>query len=158
VRNIRRLVAHEDLCVRLAQAAHPASGRPLFGTYRDLACFAAMLGFEQGRKPDLTDQPLELFVDSRIFERSETAVDVAYLIALADAKRVEALADTLEAEEEAISNFERYAAGGLAILQEWLDAEPSDPDGEKAVLTALAKGGYLATPENLDDALRNVVF
>lgn len=157
MRNIRRLVDHNDICTKLGQVSHPATGTALFGTYRELACFAAMLGFEQGRTKDL-EGPVELFVDGRIFERSETAVDVAYLIALADSKSPDALQNTEKAEEELAKTFERYAAGGLEILKEWLAAEPSDPDGDKAVLTALNKGGYLNRAETLDDALAHVVF
>ena len=157
MRNIRRLQSHEELCNKLGQISHPATGAALFGTYRELACFAAMLGFEQGRSREL-DGPAELFVDGRIFERSEAAVDIAYLIVLAATKNPDALEGTPEADEELAKIFERFAAGGLDILQEWLDAEPSDPDGEKAVLTALSKGGYLARAETLGDARANLSF
>lgn len=157
MRSIRRLKEHADLCIKLGQTSHPVTNAALFRTYRDLACFVAMLGFEQGRVREL-DGPTDLFVDGRIFEGSETAVDVLYLIGIASTKSTEALNDDAGAEEQLVKAFERFAAGGLDIVAEWMHAEPSDPHGDKAVLTALRRGGYLDRVDTAEDALSRVVF
>lgn len=98
MRNIRRMTEHTDLCIKLGQLSHPTTGTPLFRSFRELSCFAAMLGFEQGKKRELTG-PTELFVDARVFERSETAVNIAYLVTLAATGRSEVLLDTAAADE-----------------------------------------------------------
>lgn len=157
MRNIRRLAAHDDLCRQLGQTAHPKTGTPLFRTFRELACFAAMLGFEQGR-PKKLDGPTDLFVDARIFESSETAVDVVYLLGLAATKDPDVLLDTDAARDKLSALFEEYAAGGLEILAEWLAAEPSDPNGDLAVLTAIKRGGYLDDAKTVEDALGQIDF
>lgn len=157
MRNIRRLVEHGDLCRRLAQVSHESTGIPLFRTFRELSCFAAVLGLAQRRERAL-DGPTELFVDARVFESSETAVDVAYIVGLAATEDPDVLLDSAKGDEVLAETFERYAAGGLAILQEWLDAEPSDAAGDKAVLTALRKGGYLERFETAADAVSRVTF
>ncbi|KTS25896.1 hypothetical protein NS228_23835 [Methylobacterium indicum] len=157
MRSIRRLKEHADLCIKLGQSSHPATGAALYRTYRELSCFVAMLGFEQGRERDL-DGPTELFVDGRIFEGSETAVDVLYLIGIASMKSTSVLDDTEEAEEKLVKAFERFVAGGLDIVAEWMAAEPSDTNGDKAVLTALRRGGYLERIQTAEDALARVVF
>ncbi|MCG5248415.1 hypothetical protein [Methylorubrum extorquens] len=157
MRNVRRLKEHADLCIKLGQTSHPATNSALFRTYRELSCFVAMLGFEQGREREL-DGPTELFVDGRIFEGSETAVDVLYLIGIASTQSTEALGDDRDAEEKLVKTFERFAAGGLDIVAEWMALEPSDAHGDKAVLTALKRGGYLERVETAEDALAHVVF
>lgn len=157
MRNVRRMAEHGELCVKLGQLSHPTSGTPLFRSFRELSCFAAMLGYEQGRQRDLTGA-LELFVDGRVFERSETAVDIGYLVTLASTMKPEVLLDTAEADETMAATFEKLAAGGLDILAEWIAAEPSDPNGDKAVLTALSKGGYLNRSASAEDALADVTF
>lgn len=157
MRSIRRLKEHGELTVRLAQASHPATNAALFRTFRELSCFVAMLGFEQGRQREL-EGPTELFVDARIFEGSETAVDVLYLIGIASMKTTNVLNDDEAAEDKLVKAFEKFAAGGLDIVAEWIAAEPSDPHGDKAVLTALRRGGYLEQVESAEDALTRVVF
>lgn len=157
MRNVKRLTIHGELCKRLGQLSHPATGSPLFRTFRELSCFAAMLGYEQGRRRVL-DGPTELLVDGRIFEGSETALDVAYLLGLAESVDPDVLADNSESSEKLALIFEELTAGGLDILGEWLEAEPSDPNGDRAVLTALNNGGYLDRAEAAGDAIENVVF
>lgn len=157
MRSIRRMTEHSDLCIKLGQLSHPTTGTPLFRSFRELSCFAAMLGFEQGKQRELTG-PTELFVDARVFERSETAVDIAYLVTLAATGKPEVLLDTAVADETLAKTFEELAAGGLDILTQWIEAEPSDPNGDKAVLTALSKGGYLNRSANAEDALADVTF
>ena len=68
-----------------------------------------MLGFEQGKKRELTG-PTELFVDARVFERSETAVDIAYLVTLAATGGSEVLLDTAAADETLAKTFEELCA------------------------------------------------
>jgi dnd system-associated protein 4 len=157
VRNIRRLVAHTAISEQLARATHPLTGNSIFGTYRELACFAALLGFDQDRRIEL-DGPTDLLVDGRILENSDQAQDIVYLLGLAATKEQDILRVDGEHPERLVALFEQHVAGGLQILAEWLRDEPSDPHGDRAVLSALRRGGYLNEELPADVAIDRVVF
>lgn len=157
MRNIRRLNSHADICDLLARSAHPRTGTSIFPTYRDLACFAALLGFEQGKLMKL-DGPTDLLVDGRIMANSDLAADLVYLLGLAATRGQDILRDDGDYPEALATLFEEYVAGGLQILKDWVRAEPSDPHGDRAVLTALKKGGYLDDAPSGEDAIDRVVF
>lgn len=157
MRNIRRLDRHRDVCDQLAKATHPRTGNSIFPTYRELACFAALLAFEQGKVVKL-DGPSDVLVDGRIFGRSDQAEDVAYLLGLAATRSAEILREDDEQPEKLALLFEEYVAGGLEILQGWIRDEPSDAYGDRAVLTALRRGGYLEDDQSADEAIDLVTF
>lgn len=154
MRAIRRSERFEDMVRQLAEANHPDAGRPIFPTMRELMCFAAILGFENERKKPLEDSTKE--IDGRTFESHDKALDLIYLLALADAKNAEVLRD--ESEDSAIAIFEQYAEGGFDILLGWLREKPEDPFGDKAILAALDAHGFLQQPRNVDDAAPDVSF
>lgn len=157
MRTIRRLSSHRDLCDQLAKTPHPQTGNSIFPTYRELACFAALLGFEQNRQCKL-EGATEIFVDGRIFAGSDQALDIAYLLALAATREQDILQDDEEQEERLSVIFEEYLAGGLDILSEWLRDHPSDTNGDRAVLSALRREGYLDDSQAVETALDRVVF
>ena len=64
-----------------------------------------------------------------------------FLIGLAETKDVDCLRE--ENEDSLVSLFEEYADGGLEVLAEWLKETPSDPAGDRAILEALKRYGYL---------------
>ncbi|MDG7001118.1 MAG: hypothetical protein JRN15_18645 [Nitrososphaerota archaeon] len=133
-----------------------ANNQPIFATKRDLLCFAAVLGFDREKKGPIEAKAVE-FVDSRPFENSQEAMNLMYLIGLAVTKDVDSLRE--ENEEKLVEIFEQYADGGLSILQEWLAETPSDPHGDRAILEALKKHGYLSTTgEPAEDVVADVEF
>ncbi|PSH04046.1 MAG: DNA phosphorothioation-associated protein 4 [Acidobacteria bacterium] len=141
MRTIRRAKSVANVVARLADAQHPTTRQPIFGTFRDLLCFAAALGFEESRRVPL-GKDTDDFVDRRPLENSDSTIDLMYLLALATTRNVDILRD--ESEEEVSLIFEEYANGGLEILAEWLKEKPEDINGEKAILKALCERNYLA--------------
>ncbi len=140
MRSIRRPERHEDLVRRLAEEPHPKSKRALFPTMRDLLCFAAVVGYEEGVRTPLGSGATKE-IDGRIFENSPPAVDLIYLLALADTKNADILQDSRE--DEMVRIFEEYAATGLGVIESWTKETPNDSDGDQAILQAMRKGGYL---------------
>jgi dnd system-associated protein 4 len=155
MRNVRRNLSHEVLVKLLAEKAHPKTQRSIFPTMRELQCFAAALGFQENRRKPLEGKAAE--IDGRIFENSELATDLVYLIALAGAGDVNILQP--EREDEAVSVFEEFANGGLEILSEWLAANSGDIDGDQAVFEGLTRCGLLGNSKpSVAGALADVKF
>ena len=155
MRGIRRPAEFEEMVRRLAEEPHPACGKAIFATMRELVCFAAALGFQVKRRVPIDGPTNE--IDARIFERSETAMDLLYLIALSEEKQSDVLMP--DREEQATRIFEEYVAGGLAEIREWTLARPEDQYGDQALLTGLLKSGLLkASDPEVDDVLSQVHF
>ncbi|MCK1630255.1 hypothetical protein [Bradyrhizobium sp. 162] len=157
MQNIRRLARHAEICELLARATHPHTGNSIFGTFRELACFAALLGFERDRKVVL-DGPTELLVDARIFERNDQALDMLYLVGLAATRDRNILKNDEANSDRLVSEFERYVAGGLEILKEWLNDDPADENGDRAILSGLHRAGLLKAEPPAADVINRVVF
>lgn len=153
MRGVKRSAIHEPMVRRLTETATP-SNRPVFPTIRELMCFAAVLGYEQGLKKPLQGETFE--VDGRNFGNYQPAVDTLYLIALAGERNADILRD--ESENEMVSIFEQYAEGGFEILAGWLREKPDDEIGDRAILAALAKEGYLGAPRPVDSVMPDVKF
>lgn len=150
MRNIKRNENHEDLVRQLTEATD--AGRPVFPTMRELMCFAAVLGYENKKRMKLGNKTHD--IDARIWERSQQAMDLVYLIALVDQQDGEILRD--EREDDALGIFEEYANGGLDVLAGWMKEKPDDLNGDRAILAALSSYGFLSDPSvvggNLSDA------
>ena len=155
--SIRRLDRHDDLVERLGAQAHPKTGASIFPTFRELACFAALLGFELDRRASM-DGPTGLLVDGRIFAGNDQALDILYLLGLASTRDQDVLLDHVDQETRLVAEFERLVNGGLDVLAEWLAAEPTDAYGDRAILAALVRGGFLADAERSDVSLDDVTF
>jgi dnd system-associated protein 4 len=140
MRSIRSDEKFEEMIRNLS---HPVTGKPIFPTMRDLICFAAVLGFEHEKRVELNGKTFEV-VGGRIFEGSSLAMDLLYLVSLANEKS----ADILREEEPMLKIFEEYAQGGLEILQGWLREKPEDTNGDKAILEALHKYNFLAVRDD----------
>lgn len=155
MRSIRRPEVYEETVRKLAEQSHPGSGKSMFGTMRELVCFAAALGFEARRRLPLAGATNE--IDARIFERSDAALDLLYLIALSEEKKTEVLLP--EQEELAVRIFEEYVAGGLALIDEWMKGRPDDEHGDQAMLAGLQASGLLKAPEpKVDDVISDIRF
>jgi dnd system-associated protein 4 len=155
MRNVRRALSHEVLVKMLAEKPHPKTQKSIFPTMRELLCFAAALGFQENRRKSIDGKTAE--IDGRIFENSETATDLVYLVALAGVADVNILQP--DREEEAVAVFEEYANGGLEILSEWMAADAGDIDGDHALLRGFVQGGMLGNAiPSVDTAMTEVKF
>ena len=148
--NINRSRIHEDTVQRLAMLKLPGADRTLFPTIRELLCFAALLGYSEGRRIPL-DRTVGLEdVSYQQFERGD-AEDLIYLIALAETKDPDVLRDGEESRCAEI--FEEYANGGLQILRHALLQSGGEyPDRD--ILELLLKSGYLDVEETEPDVSR----
>ncbi len=156
MRTIKRNSAFDQTVRRLADAPHPTTKQPIFPTFRDLLCFAAILGFETGTQLTL-DSKSDDFVDGRVFGKDDLSMDLLYLIALAEKRDVDILRD--DNEDTMIQIFEQYANGGLQILTDWLREHPEDPHGDQALLAALLSKGFLQNENKpLHDVAAEVTF
>lgn len=136
------------------ETADGIGARPVFPTMRELMCFAAALGYENGRKMPLTKDTNE--IDARIWERSQEAMDLLYLIALVGENDGEILRE--DRIDDAVGIFEEYANGGFAVLTQWLKEKPDDLNGDKAILAALSKYGFLGDDSTPKGVLGDVDF
>lgn len=141
--NINRSRIHEDIVQRLAMIKLPGTDRTLFPTIRELLCFAALLGYSEGRRVPLDRSEGTEDVSYQQFERRD-AEDLIFLIALADSKDPEILKDGEEGRCAEI--FEEYANGGLQVLRDaMLRSGGEYPDRD--ILELLKKRGYLTVEE-----------
>lgn len=154
MRSVKRSEKHEEMVRRLAEQAHPAAGRSIFPTMRELMCFAATLGFEHDKRRALEGKTQE--IDARIFQGNQQAVDLLYLVALAGTKDADILRE--DREDDAVSVFEEYANGGFEVLRGWLAEKADDLNGDRAILAALAKYGYLSDPDVTGGDASEVTF
>lgn len=142
MRTLRYSKQYEAVVKQLGGTAHPLTRQPLFLTYRELACFAAMVGYESNSVRKVEAGESDDFVDGRIFSNHEPAVDLMYLIALASSRDMNILRD--DNEDRMVTIFEEFANGGLQLLADWLREKPDDVHGDKAVLAALYRDGFLS--------------
>lgn len=148
--NINRSKNYEDLVQRLAMLKLPDAERTLFPTIRELLCFAALLGYSEGRRLPLDLTAGTEDVSYQQFERGD-AEDLIYLIALAETKDPDVLKDGKEGRCAHI--FEEYANGGLQILHDTMLRSGGEyPDRD--ILELLLKSGYLNIEDTEPDVSR----
>lgn len=157
MRIFRHNSSHNDLVELLyGTPLKKANDQPIFVTKRDLLCFAAVLGFEVKRRGEIRAKATD-FVDGRPFENSQEAMNLLYLVGLAETKDVDCLREAKE--EDLVTIFEEYADGGLDTLQEWLRETPSDSHGDRAIIEALKAHGFLTIPgESAESVVAEVEF
>lgn len=137
--NINRSRQYEDVVQLLSSQKLPGSDRTLFPTIRELLCFAALLGYSEGRRVPLDKSKGVEDVSYQQFERGD-AEDLIYLIALADSRDPEILKDGEEGRCAEI--FEEYANGGLGILKD-LILRTGGENPNREILELLRAKGYL---------------
>ena len=151
--NINRSRVHEDMVQSLAMEKMGDAERTLFPTIRELLCFAALLGFSEGRRVPLDRTEGVEDVSYQQFERGD-AEDLIYLLALAETKDPNVLKDGNESECAQI--FEEYANGGFEVIKDVLLKSGGEyPD--KEIMAYLREKGYLLEDEN-DADLTKVSF
>lgn len=157
MRNVRRSARHEALVRQLAEDSHPQFKRSIFPTMRELLCFAAVVGFNEGKQTPLPDETKE--IDWRTFENSQQALDLIYLIALASGRDVNMLQPQSDRENQLVSIFEGFAATGLDVIERWRSEKPDDVYGDQAILTALHRHGFLGeAPVSIEKVIGDIQF
>ncbi len=150
-RSINRSKDHAGIIETLMKKS-PDTGVQVFPTIKHLQCFAALLGFDQNRREKLDRSNIEN-IEWHTFENTKHEYYI-YLIALAETKDIAILrqdihnAESTVKGEDMVRIFEEYANGGFEIIRSWLDKNPSDPFGDKAILLAMEKLGFLKKEEN----------
>jgi dnd system-associated protein 4 len=145
--NIHRSKIHEDMVQRLAMSKLQGAERTLFPTIRELLCFAALLGYSEGRRTPLDRDAGTEDVSYQQFERGD-AEDLIYLLALAETKDPEILKDGEESRCAEI--FEEYANGGLYILRDKMIQSGGEfPDRD--IMELLLSSGYLNVEDSEPD-------
>lgn len=154
MRSVYRSKKHANLITILTDK-NPNIGVAAFPTIKALQCFAAMLGFEQGRRVPLEKGDSEN-IEWHTFN-NDGYTEYIYLIGLAETRSLGVLrydvetSDTGGFSEDMVKIFEEYANGGFQILQTWLDKSPGDPYGAKALIAGIQRAGHLSAAENKED-------
>ena len=146
MRSINRSKKHNNL-INILTTKDPKTGVQAFPTIKALQCYAAVIGFDQGRR-----DPLEKGDNDNIewhTFNNDGYTEYIYLIALAESQNIgvlrydEEIGDPKGFEEDMVKIFEEYSNGGFNIIQSWLDKTPGDPYGAKAIIAGLQRVGYL---------------
>ena len=154
MRSIYRSKKHANL-VSILTAKDPNTGVAAFPTIKALQCYAAMVGFDQGRREALDRADTEN-IEWHTFNNDGYS-EYIYLIALAKTRNLGVLrydvenSDTGGFSEDMVKIFEEYANGGFQVLQSWLDKSPGDPYGAKALIAGLQRAGHLTARENKEN-------
>lgn len=146
MRSIYRSKKHSAL-INMLTSKNPNTGVAAFPTIKALQCYAAVLGFEEKRREPFNKDEREN-IEWHTFN-NDGYTDYIYMIALAETQSLGVLrydvdnSDQNGFGEDMVKIFEEYANGGFYILQTWLDKNPGDPYGAKAIISGLQKSGYL---------------
>jgi dnd system-associated protein 4 len=152
--NINRSRVYEDLVQKLGVQKIPGTDRSLFPTIREVLCFAALLGFSEKRRAPLDKDAGVEDIAGAQFEREGPAIDLVFMIALAETQDVELLKD--DSERRCAEIFEEYANGGLAIIKDHLLQSGGEyPD--RAIMAMLKERGYLPATQPEPD-LSSIAF
>tara|TARA_B100001175_G_C19183934_1_gene483415 strand:- start:102 stop:578 length:477 start_codon:yes stop_codon:yes gene_type:complete len=147
LRNINRSDEHEEFVQKLAIRNHSIKKSSIFPTIKDLLCFAATLGFSEGKRVPLSSEHKKHDIQRQIFI-DDGKINLIFLIALSELKDVNILRD--DNEVDIIEIFEEYANGGLEIMKSWELDVPDDGNGDKAIVNGLIKNKYLSINQEED--------
>jgi dnd system-associated protein 4 len=152
MRGLKRSEKFEDLVRKLAVEEHPLTRKSIFATIRELMCFAAVLGFQNETRKSV--QSSTKIVEGDIIANSQQALDLIYLLALAETQD----SDILQNEDEMLQIFEEYAEGGFETLDLWLKERSEDPLGNEAILVAFSKYELLENEVDAETAIGEISF
>lgn len=104
----------------------------IFRFNKDLMLFAAMVGFSEGRSKPVSSNGIQITLGTYSSDQKDGYI---YLLALLQSKDIKSLKS--ENLPEAIKSFEGYCNIGLEIIQNWLEENPSDPDGIDTIMSKI---------------------
>lgn len=154
MRALRRSERFESVCKQLVEEKTERGKREVFPTFRELVTFAAAIGFDQGRSLAIDGPSKE--IESRILENHPPTMDMIDLIALAETKDTMILLDGRE--NDRLEIFERYANGGLEVLDEWMRGSRDLWNADQMVISCLRDEGYLPDPSRPEVIRKNISF
>lgn len=147
MKSIYRSKTHADT-IKILTKKNLETDMAVFPTIKALQCFAAVVGFDNKRRVELDRRNVEN-IEWHTFESTQHTHYI-YLIALAETNDLNILKnkdDPSDSEPSEGDNmfviFEEYANGGFEIIQSWLNKTPGDPYGNRALLVAMEKAGYM---------------
>ena len=146
MRSIYRSKEHAETIRKLTER-NPETHVAVFPTIKALQCFAAVIGFDQKRRKKLDRSNVEN-IEWHTFENTNHTHYI-YLIALAETNDLNVLkydvenSDDFDVGANMVEIFEEYANGGFDIITGWLAKNPGDPFGNKAILAAMEKAGFM---------------
>lgn len=120
------------------------------GAFREiwrLLFFAAMVGYKNGRREPLSSTQTGEGIRQDSFANNPVWLGTVYLLGLVETGGTDVLRATEDSEDERIKIFEEYANGGLAILNEELEASSGNLD---ALLTFIQSQVQSSTPKTPD--------
>jgi len=137
----------EHLVEKLVSKKPDAADRPLFLYNKDLMVFAAMLGYNEGRKGNVGKDPIKIDLETYASDEKDGYI---YLLALLETQDTTILKD--DRLKDAIKIFEHYCNGGLELLDIWYNENPQDLDGVETLLNAMIEQfeDYLTDPSLAD--------
>jgi dnd system-associated protein 4 len=147
LKDVRRCQEFDDLYNKLGSreykwpTGHRPEGAPVFGTIRDLLCFAAFLGFHLGRREPLEGHQTEV-IPEEVFSKNEDALECVRMVALAEFKDQSIFEE--ERVDEMVQIFEEYAHGGMRVVQRYVLDLPTDIMGADAVIEGLRRDGLIS--------------
>ena len=150
MRDIRRPDKAEPLVELLTSARRGEDGQATFDTIMDLLIFAAGIGFSFEAREAVPSASKG--IPYLIFERNQKDGYI-YVLALAATDNPEVL--TAEKADFAVEIFEEYAAGGLDLIQRWLNENPTDVTGVQTLMSHLV--GKLKSAESLVETRPNPI-
>lgn len=151
--NVYRSKQHEPMVQRLGHQHLNNMKSSIFPTFRELMCFAALLGFSESRRIKLDEKYEKIGIENVVWE-NHPAQDIIFLIALAESKDPNILRDGHETE--CVKIFEEYANGGFEVIQDAL-LTGGDEFPEKDIIQMLLDQKYLKL-DTQGNELGGVVF
>lgn len=128
-----------------------SGGVKVFPNYMELFLFAAMVGYEGGKREELDPKSRDIEIKDHTFSKNDGLV---YLLALNEKEDGEILRDNNEAECWRI--VEEYANGGFGLIEEWLVDSPSDTDGVNTVLRKIKEQAIRISKTDLEKINPNI--
>jgi len=161
MRSIYRSKKHVSLINKLREK-DTRTGVAVFPTVKALQCYAAVLGFDRDRRESFDRKETDN-IEWHTFQ-NDGYTQYIFLIALAASDTMNVLEYDIEesfsspATDDMVKIFEEYAHGGFNILQTWIDKEPGELFGTKAIMNGLLKHGYLNKDSVLDSEFQDPEF
>lgn len=134
LRQVMRRRHFERIYEMLAKPTSDRSPR-VFGTIKELLCFAAFLGFAQDRRVPFEKSDILDDIQEQIFAKDDDALRAILLIGLAHAGTIDIFHP--DRTDELVRAFEEYANGGMEIIAQWIDDHPTDLSGHDAIIRGL---------------------
>lgn len=143
---MRRILREKDYEEKVVKAL-TSGDNPIFKEIWRLLMFAAAVGFKYKRMEDLQTTDSGKAIPQNYFANCPSWPGFLHLIALVSTDNHDILSGGEESDDARISVFEKYANGGLAILEEALEKRSYSLDG---LLEFVMSANETDVEDNLD--------